>query len=376
MIEISKIINVDFDNSPYSIHIKRNIIKDLPLLLKEKTNNKKVIVIADSYFESFCSEHLSSNFSEYGFDIIFHYMDAGKNNKNIQEVLRIYAVLEENDFSRDSTLIALGGGVIGDLAGFVASTWYRGMNLVHIPTTLMAMVDSSVGGKVAINFRKTINGIGNYYHPILTLMDLEFIDSLSNRDYNSGLAEVIKCAIISDKKFFNYLKQNTQKILKREQKTLLDLVSRTIEIKIEHVLGDVKEGNKRLLLNYGHTLGHAIEISTEKNHLERYRHGEGVSIGIMAVCYIAHKYYNCSKIVIEECEKLLKAFNLPTFVDSKSIGFEKEKLLKQCLRNVMKDKKRINHKLRIILVNEIGQASINANVPFEQVEEAFKYIIQ
>ncbi len=153
------------------------------------------------------------------------------------------------------------------------------MNLVHIPTTLMAMVDSSVGGKVAINFRDTINAIGNYYHPIFTLMDLTLIDTLSSRDYSSGIAESIKCAIISDKAFFQELYQNSQKIISRDKKAVEEFIYKTIKIKIEFVKGDIKESNKRLILNYGHTLGHAIEVSTATDYKEYYRHGEGVSIG-------------------------------------------------------------------------------------------------
>lgn len=163
---IHKTINADFDGQPYPIHIGRNLIDKIVELVAEKTKNKKVILVADSFFEDTVVARIASLFDEADYEVHICLMGAGKGNKNINEVLKVYGILEENNLARDSTLIAIGGGVIGDLAGFIASTWLRGMNLVHIPTTLMAMVDSSVGGKVAINFRRTINAVGNYYHPI------------------------------------------------------------------------------------------------------------------------------------------------------------------------------------------------------------------
>lgn len=371
-----ELLNVDFDGNPYEIHIKRGSINDLANLLCEKTKNKKVIIVADSFFKKSIVENINTSLTLLGYEVFLYLMDAGKGNKNINEVLKIYSILEENNLARDSTLIAIGGGVIGDLAGFVASTWYRGMNLVHIPTTLMAMVDSSVGGKVAINFRETINAIGNYYHPLFILMDLSLIDTLSERDYISGLAEVIKCAIISDKDFYHYLENNVDIILGRKEEALIYFMSKTIRIKVEHVKGDVREGNKRLLLNYGHTLGHAIEISTEKDHQEQYRHGEGVSIGIMAVAMIATSYLALSKDIQDSIEKLLILYGLPTYVDSSILGFERKKILKRCLINIRKDKKRINNRLRLILANDIGKVGIYPEVPFTYIEDVFTRIIE
>jgi 3-dehydroquinate synthase len=370
-----EIIDVDFDGRPYQIHIGRNVVGNLSDLIAEKTNNRKIMLVADSFFEPSLVKEISSQLVGNGYEVFIHLMDAGKGNKNMNEVLKIFAVLEENDLARDSTLIAIGGGVVGDLAGFVASTWLRGMNLVHIPTTLMAMVDSSVGGKVAINFRRTINAIGNYYHPMLTLMDLNLVDTLSERDYKSGLAEVIKCAIISDKEFYNYLDKHQVAILERQEQELVYFIAKTIKIKIQHVQGDVREGSKRLLLNYGHTLGHSVEISTEKHHQEQYRHGEGVSIGIMAVAYIAINYLKLPQMIYDSFEQMFQAYGLPTCIDSKALGFEKDALLKKCIRNVQKDKKRINNKLRLILADEIGKATVYADVPFAYIEEAFEHII-
>lgn len=371
-----KTITAELDEATYPIMIGRNIIDEIVLHVKERTQNKKIMIVADSFFEETLVTKVQNLFLESGYEVHLYLMDAGKGNKNINEVLKIFGIMEEHNLARDSTLIAIGGGVIGDLAGFVASTWLRGMNLVHIPTTLMAMVDSSVGGKVAINFRQTINAIGNYYHPILNIMDLNLIDSLPDRDYKSGIAEVIKCGIINDATFYKYLEDNSDAILDRSAEHVVHFIARTIEIKIAHVQGDTREGGKRLLLNYGHTLGHSIEISTEKDHQEQYRHGEGVSIGIMTAAYIAEKHLGLSSELYKSYEELFKTYDLPTEVNSSSLGFEKQKLLSKCIKNVNKDKKRINNNLRVVLSDKIGHADVYGDVPFSIIEETFDHIIK
>ena len=207
-------------------------------------------------------------------------------------------------------------------------------------------------------------------------MDIDLVNSLSKRDYASGLAEVIKCALIADKDFYNYLENNVEVILNRKESDLIYLMSKTIKIKVNHVNGDVREGGKRLLLNYGHTLGHSIEISTEKDGQEQYRHGEGVAIGIMAASYIATEYLEVSTDVQNSIEALLTRYGLPTYVDSNLLGFEKDFLINKCIKNVVRDKKRINNKLRLILLSKIGKSDVYSESSFENIKQAFKKIIK
>jgi len=371
-----KIVQAKFDSVEYPILIGKDVRNNLIDLIKEKTSNSKIIIVADVFFKDNLCKDIEDILNKEDYELFTYYMEAGKGNKTINEVLKIFGIMEENNLARDSTLIAIGGGVIGDLAGFVASTWLRGMNLIHIPTTLMAMVDSSIGGKVAINYRQTINAIGNYYHPVCNIMDLSIIDTLSHRDYLSGLAEVIKCAMINDIDFFDYLENNKNIILKKEYNTVIDFILKTIQIKINHVNGDLREGGKRLLLNYGHTLGHAIEISTEKNHQEQLRHGEGVSIGIIAVAYIATKHLNLNDSIQKRYENILNQYGLPIKISASKLGFKREILLKKCFDNVKKDKKRLNNHIRLVLSDKIGSAKVYDNVPFRLIEEAFKYVIE
>ncbi len=373
--EIHKKYTVNFDKSKHEIIIGRNIVTTISNFITEETNDKRVLIVIDDFFSGEVLNSLLQELSKLEFAVRVYRFTAGKQHKNLNEAVKLYEILESNDFARDSTMIAIGGGVIGDLAGFVASTYLRGMNLIQVPTTLTAMIDSSIGGKVAINFRKTVNAIGNYYHPILNLIDLQFISSLSELDFRSGLAEIIKCSIICDRALFDTLNTNDVEVLNREEDILLKIFCRAIEIKLDHVRNDVKEQNRRLKLNYGHTLGHSVETSTGVFE-EVYRHGEGVSIGMVGAAYIAGGLFNCGDRILHKHEEILKKYGLPIKVDSDKIGFERTKLLKECIRNIKKDKKRKGNKLRFILPVEIGKCEICSDVTDELISESFGYLIQ
>lgn len=373
--KIFKRYAVSLDKSNYEIVIGRDIITVIGEFLAEKTKDKRVLIVIDEYFRARILDSLLHELTGPGFNVHIHNFEAGKQHKNISEAMKIYEILESNDFARDSTMIAIGGGVIGDLAGFVASTYLRGMNLIHIPTTLTAMIDSSIGGKAAINFRKTVNAIGNYYHPILNVIDLQFVDTLTDRDFKAGLAEIIKCSIICDKELFEYLSVNHEEILSRQEPAVLKIFYRAIEIKLDHVKDDIKEQDKRLKLNYGHTLGHAIETSTGIFE-EVYRHGEGVSLGMVGAAHIARDYFNHGDEIIKKHEEILQRYGLPVEVEANRIGFEMEKLRKECLRNILKDKKRKGNRLRFILPFDIGKCEVYSDVPDEFIERAFSYLIR
>jgi len=374
-VEMTQIAIIIGEND-YDVFIDRAIKKDIAEYLDKVTSNKKVLIVTDEYFRDRYAKNLRSALEKYNFDIQLYVMQGGKIGKTFNEVLKIYGVLETADFARDSTLIALGGGVIGDLAGFVASTWYRGMNLLHVPTTLMGMVDSSIGGKVAINFRETINAVGNYYHPIANFMDIEHLDELSNRDYVSGLAEVVKCGLIADVELLDYLKINHSAILSRKTENIVHCIKRAIEIKIDHVRNDVKEGGKRLLLNYGHTFGHAIEMATQTDKGETYRHGEGVSLGISAALSLAENHLNFSSSDSDYVRSLLELLNLPTECSASKIGYSRKSLIENCMKLMWKDKKRKNNELRFVLVSELGSADTYMGIDAEHILHALECVIR
>jgi len=371
-----EVIEVDIIGGKYKVYIGKNLIKDVIQCVENQTKNKNILIVTDEFFLEGYAGDVASSFENSGFSVYLYVMKGGKNSKTFNELLKIYGILEVNDFARDSTLIACGGGVIGDLAGFVASTWYRGMNLIHVPTTLMGMVDSSIGGKVAINFRQTINAVGNYYHPVANFMDTNFIDSLSERDYVSGIAEVIKCSLIADTDLMNYLISHRDNILKRDLPYLTFCIKRAIEIKVDHVKNDVREGGKRLLLNYGHTIGHAIEMATHKNERELFRHGEGVSLGISAALSISQSQLNLSNEVVGVAKSLLKSFRLPVEFSASSCGYDCSNLIDQCMELVLKDKKRKDNSLRFILVDELGHAKVYDDISEQQIKKALKTVIK
>jgi 3-dehydroquinate synthase len=374
-IELSS-FEVNLGEVVYPLILGRDVISQLPRLLCSISNSQIVVIVADLFLKELVEEKFESLLGDSERQVMTFFIDGGKSNKTIHEALKVFGLLEDNDITRDSTIVAIGGGVIGDMAGFVASTWLRGMNLIHIPSTIMAMVDSSVGGKVAINFRNTTNGIGNYYHPRATIMDLNFVDTLSNRDYRSGLAEVIKVALIHDAEFFNFLQEKSADVLARNEHELVKVIRRAIEIKIEHVCGDIKEDGKRLLLNYGHTLGHSIEMSTLIDGEDMFRHGEGVAIGMVAAGFIAVEHLGASKKDFNRLLEILTQYSLPTFVNTKELGINRNILIEQCLINVHKDKKRINNSLRVILSRKIGEAAVFDNVPLALIASAFEFVIR
>ncbi len=371
-----EIVNINIPKYEYNAYIGRNLSDNIALFLSELSKNQNILIVTDAFFKDGYAKLIKDSLTDKGLVPYIHVMKGGKASKSFNEVLRIYGELESKDFARDSVLIALGGGVVGDLAGFVASTWYRGMTFIHYPTTLMAMIDSSIGGKVAINYRETINAVGNYYHPVANFMDLNFIDSLSERDYISGLAEIIKCALIADSDFVVYLKKHRKDILQRRTPTLIYCMRRTLEIKVDHVCDDIREQDKRLLLNYGHTLGHAIEMATQTDSGEAFRHGEGVSLGISAVLHIAQSYLGNSEDVKINVQSLLESYGLPTYFSASEYGFERGSLIEKCIKLTQKDKKRKAKQLRFILVDQIGHAEIYSTIPENIVLSAFKQVIK
>ena len=191
------IIKARSKNFSYPVLIGSNLLSKLPNEISKFTKSKKILILIDSFLAKKYQKILSFNLKKLGFECIFLKVIAGKKCKELTTLLKVIDVLEKNKFSKDSTLLAFGGGTIGDLGGFAASIYYRGLNLIQIPTTLTAQIDSSIGGKVAVNYNNNINAIGSYYHPKLILCDFNFIKSLSERDYLSGLAEVIKSALIT-----------------------------------------------------------------------------------------------------------------------------------------------------------------------------------
>ncbi len=353
-----KVINLKTKNENYSIIIDKNAKNYLNARLPK--NLSKILIITDKNVANFHLEEIKKQIrSEYYVFIIPN----GDDSKTIKWWEKIITYGIEIGLDRNSIIIALGGGVVGDLAGFVAATYMRGIKYIQIPTTILAH-DSSIGGKVALNHPLGKNMIGTFYQPFLVLYDLSFLLTLSQREFSNGLAEVIKHTIINDLELFNFIKSSTKMILNRDLTVLEEMLYRSMLIKKEIVEKDEKEQNIRALLNLGHTLGHALEIIS--NH--QILHGEAVSIGIIYASKLALRYFNLTNEEYQNIKSLLKAFDLP-------ITFPERYPFSSIIELMKRDKKIKNKIISMIIPERIGLAKMIDQITIEQLEETYYDLI-
>jgi 3-dehydroquinate synthase len=364
------VLQASLDGVDYPIVIGSNL-EGIADRITSFTHSKRIFILSDSFFKGGYCSRLENDLKEKGFEVTTFFMEGGKANKSIYTALSVLDNLESNEFTRDSTLIAVGGGIVGDVGGFAAATFLRGMNLVHIPTTVTAQVDSAIGGKVAVNHNKTINAIGTYFHPRAVLIDIEFLKKLPEREFKSGMGEVIKSALIKDKEFCKFLLNHSESILQRNPERIQEVVQRTVQIKLDHVQEDVREKGVRLNLNYGHTIGQSIEMATATGN-EIYRHGEAVCLGMAAAAHLADLYYDDGLDRAGLHRQLLEAFHLPFSIDMSQIAVDLPTLEGMIYENLKKDKKRIAAGLRFVLVSELGSAKTVTGIEDKMIRAAIK----
>ncbi len=301
------------------------------------------MIITDNNVYQLYGERVEKTLSQF-YQCSWHVFPQGEKSKNLQTVQEVYRTLIQNNFTRSDLIIALGGGVVGDLSGFVASTYLRGVKYIQIPTTLLAQVDSSVGGKVAVDLPEGKNLIGSFYHPELVIIDPTVLATLSPRYFRDGMGEVIKYAFILSTKLYELLKPyHTREEL---QTVLLDVIAICIECKRDVVEEDEHDTGLRMILNFGHTIGHALE---QYYNYERESHGEAVAIGMACITALAEEQGICKAGMYEEIVQLLGQYHLPIDCDVP---------MQELLSGIVKDKKNLNGKLNIIVAEEIGKAII------------------
>lgn len=285
----------------------------------------------------------------------------GESSKSIETASILWEQLITLGADRSSLIISLGGGVTTDLVGFVASTYMRGVDLVHIPTSLLAMVDAAIGGKTGINLQQGKNLVGAIYHPKLILVNLETLDSLSVKEFRSGLAEVVKSAVLGSAELYEYLCDHIERIDNRDRETLKKIVIDTCRIKVDVVSKDEKDQNLRAILNYGHTFGHAIETATQ---YQVYTHGEAVSIGMSCAAYVAKHLGLVDNAFIKNQDSLCQELGLPTTLPN---------IDTTVLINLMKrDKKSLSGKINLIVPEKIGKVITAPNVATEIITKALE----
>jgi 3-dehydroquinate synthase len=342
-------VNVRLGDRSYDIEIGTSL---------EKTGERltglgfgrKMALITNPTVKKLYGQRVMDSLKAAGFLVMPIEIPDGEQFKNLDWANAIYTALLTNFFDRTSVLVALGGGVIGDLTGFAAATFMRGVSFAQVPTTLLAMVDSSVGGKTGVNHPMGKNMIGAFHQPKKVLMDLTVLASLPKQEFLSGMAEVIKYGVIRDGAFFEFLDTNREKILALDPDALSYVIRRSCEIKADVVSRDEREGGLRSILNYGHTVGHALE--TAENYT--MRHGHAVAIGMVIASRLAHRTGLCDASVPGRVEMLIKSYGLPTDLSALSRKAGERELM----NTVQGDKKAEGGKVKFVLPRKIGEVVV------------------
>lgn len=333
----------------YNIVIDKGILPKSGDMIKEVTSAERVAVITDDTVDKLYSDIVMKSLSDAGFETFKYVFPHGEKSKNISTFSSILEFLAESGLTRTDALVALGGGVVGDVAGFAAASYLRGIDFIQIPTTLLACVDSSVGGKTAIDLKAGKNLAGAFYQPKLVIADFETLSTLTDGIFADGMAEVIKYGVIFDKAFFEFLRDNEAK------DNLEYVITRCVELKRDIVNADEKEKGVRALLNFGHTVGHAIE----KCSGYKIPHGSAVAVGMVIISRAAYKCSFCDENCTDIIASLNKKYSLPVSTD-----FSASELSSAA----MADKKRAGDKIKLIIPEALGNCVIKS-VPTSELEK-------
>jgi len=352
-----KKVSVKLDRYSYAILIGSGLLMQTGARLKDIGFSDKVIIVNDPTVKGLYGDTLEKSLSNSGFEVLLLEVPEGEEQKSLETAGRLYHELTDFYAERTTPILALGGGVIGDLTGFVAATYMRGVPLIQIPTTLLAQGDSSIGGKVAVNHGQLKNKIGAFYQPRLTISDITTLKTLSPRELSNGLAEIIKHGAILDREFFSYLEENLDKVKSLDDQVLERVVSRSAEIKAGVVEKDELDLGLRNILNYGHTVGHAIESVSEL----KVWHGEAVAIGMLVEARISNRLGILNKNEVNRLKEIISRAGLPTELPP----LELEKIV-QAMKH---DKKILQGKIRFALPRTIGEVFITDEVNTTVVEE-------
>ncbi len=360
-----KRIKVNLGRRSYEILIGKKILTRLGPELRKLNLGTDVYIITNSWLKQKYGRRLGTVLSENGFNFCFKIIPEGEKSKSLELATRILQDLAQFEQQKKVFILAFGGGVIGDLAGFVASIYKRGINYLQVPTTLLAQVDSAIGGKTAVDLNFGKNLVGAIYQPRLVFSDIDFLQSLTQEQLIAGMAEVIKYAVIRDKKFFKFLEDNRAQILKKSSLALLKCVSICSEIKAQIVSRDEYEKKGlRTILNFGHTFGHAIETAGK---YRGYNHGQAVALGMLAALDLSFRLKLLKPENLFRVKELIKNYGLPTKV--KGIN------LKKIIQAHYYDKKFFGKVNRLVLVPEIGRFKIVRNINLDLIRSAAAQLI-
>jgi len=354
-------VTVPLGERSYTIFIGSQLLPQLGSECQKLALGRRCAVITDTNVARRYAKLTIRSLIAAGFEPLLVKIPAGERAKRMQIVERCYERLAKHRLERKSFIVALGGGVVGDVAGFVAASYLRGLDFIQVPTTLLAQVDSSVGGKVGVNLKAGKNLVGAFHQPRLVLCDVKTLATLPPRELRAGLAEVIKYGIIYDRAFFERLERDLPQLLKLESETAADVIARCCEIKADVVSKDEREAGMRAILNFGHTVGHALEAISGYG---KYLHGEAISIGQVAAARLSNAFIGLPADEATRIENAFTQAGLPT-----SVRMRQPDLIRLA-RAMQLDKKVSDGDLRFVLARRIGEVVWGQKVPVENVIKA------
>jgi 3-dehydroquinate synthase len=349
-------LNVDLGTRSYPIYIDSGLLNENSLL-SQYIHGKRVCIVSNNIVEPLYLATLKAKLVDFQVDEII--LPDGEAQKSLANFDVIMSHLLENLHGRDSTLIALGGGVIGDITGFAAACYQRGINFIQIPTTLLSQVDSSVGGKTAVNHPLGKNMIGAFYQPEAVFIDIDSLSTLPVREFNAGMAEVIKYGVLGDGQFFTWLENNKEKIKSADKTTLIEMIETCCRCKADIVSADETEKGVRALLNLGHTFGHAIEADQGYG---KWLHGEAVATGMVLASKLSVALNLLEASDLRRIETLIAAFDLP-LIAPENMGFE------EFICHMRRDKKNLAGVIRLIVPTAIGQSELRDDISEDMLKQ-------
>jgi 3-dehydroquinate synthase len=356
-------VQVELAHRSYDILIGSGILEQVPEYLTVRGATRRLFLLANTRVFRLYGEALLQRLQRTGFDATQILIPDGEKYKNLQTVENIYTYLIAQGADRCSSMLALGGGVTGDIGGFVAATFHRGIPYVQIPTTLLAQVDSSVGGKTGVNHSMGKNLIGAFYQPNLVCIDLDTLQSLPPRDFQSGLYEVLKYGLIVDREFFEYFECNVEVIKQRVPEVMEKVIGRCCELKAEVTSADEREKDLRRILNFGHTFGHALEAA---GRYEDLLHGEAVGYGIIAAVLLSKEKGNINEATANRVIDCVYRIGVLPRIDH----FSQEVIL----QSMSRDKKRQGDLLHFVLLKDIGKTEIRSDIHQEAITSIWQQI--
>jgi 3-dehydroquinate synthase len=358
-------VHVSLGERSYDIVIQPEVISQTGTILAQKIKGRRCLVVTDRNIGPKYGPKLAKSLQTAGFDGSLAELPPGEGAKALKVLEFLYDRCLDAQLDRDSCLIALGGGVIGDLTGFAAATFYRGIAFVQVPTTLLAMVDASIGGKTGIDHPRAKNAIGAFHQPKTVLIDPAVLTTLPDRELKAGLAEVIKYGVIDDAELFGFIEKNTTALLEKKPEALAHIIERSATIKARIVSEDERElaGGPRALLNFGHTFAHAVESAT---NYTGYLHGEAVGIGMVLAAELSVRLKRLSETDRDTIVALIRKAGLPTNLKPDDPATD------TLYQAMFKDKKMAAGKLRFIVADKIGKASVITDVAEDVVKAVWE----